>query len=130
MVVLLVLVFIGVFIVLTLLLVASGIGASQQTKQTLAVLESALAVEHSQVGDPILDIRKSELLSAVPWVNRLQLEFSAEPPCTEENARSRIQHASFRPNKSDRPETRRPRYELHSKGQPTILHPTSYSASQ
>ena len=79
MLVLLVLVFIGVFLVLTLLLVASGTGASQQTKQTLAVLESALAVEHSQIGDPILDIRKSELLSAVPWVNRLLLKFEVAP---------------------------------------------------
>ena len=79
MLVLLVLVFIGVFIVLTLLLVASGTGASQQTKQTLAVLESALAVEHSQIGDPIVDLRKSELLSAVPWINRWLLKFEVVP---------------------------------------------------
>jgi tight adherence protein B len=76
---LLALVFIGVFIVLALLLIASGTGASQQTRQTLAVLESALAVEHSQTGDPIVDIRKSELLSAVPWINRWLLKFEVAP---------------------------------------------------
>jgi tight adherence protein B len=79
MVVLLALVFIGVFVVLALLLIASGTGASEQTKQTLAVLESALAVEHSQNGDPMLDLRKSELLSAVPWINRWLLKIEVAP---------------------------------------------------
>lgn len=76
---LLVLVFIGVFVVLTLLLIASGTGASQQTKQTLAVLESALAVDQSRTGDPIVDIRKSELLSDVPWINRWLLKLEIAP---------------------------------------------------
>jgi tight adherence protein B len=79
MLLLLVLVFIGVFVVLTLLLVASGTGASQQTKQTLAVLASALAVDQSRTGDPIVDIRKSELLSAVPWINRWLLKLEIAP---------------------------------------------------
>ena len=79
MLLLVVLVFIGVFAVLALLLIASGTGASQQTKQTLAVLESALVVEQSKTGDPIVDIRKSELLSAVPWINRWLLEFDVAP---------------------------------------------------
>lgn len=79
MLLLLVLVFIGVFMLLALVLIATGTGASQQAKQTLAVLESALAVEHSGTNDPILDIRKSELLSAVPWINRLLLKFEVAP---------------------------------------------------
>ena len=79
MLLLLVLVFIGVFMVLTLVLVASGTGASQQAKQTLAVLQSALAVNNTKSGDPIVDIRKSELLSAVPWINRLLLQFEIAP---------------------------------------------------
>lgn len=79
MLLLLVLVFIGVFAVLTLLLVASGTGASQQTKQTLAVLQSALVVEQSQSSDPIVDVRKSELLSAVPWINRWLLKLEVAP---------------------------------------------------
>jgi len=79
MLLLLVLVFVGVFVVLTLLLVASGTAASQQAKQTLSVLESALAVERSQSSDPIVDIRKMELLSAVPWINRWLLKLEIAP---------------------------------------------------
>ena len=79
MLMLLVLVFIGVFVVLTLLLVATGSGASQRTKQTLAVLQSALAFDKSKTGDPIVDIRKSELLSAVPWMNRWLLKLEIAP---------------------------------------------------
>ena len=48
---LLVLVFVGVFAVLTLLLIASGAGASKRTKQTLAVLESALAIDTPESHD-------------------------------------------------------------------------------
>ena len=79
MLLLLVLVFIGVFVVLTLILVASGTGASQRTKQVLAVLQSALAAGNSGPSDPIVDIRKSELLSAVPWINRWLLKLEVAP---------------------------------------------------
>jgi tight adherence protein B len=79
MLLLLVLVFTGVFVVLTLLLVASGTGASQQAKKTLSALESALAVERSQSSDPIIDIRKMELLSAVPWINRWLMKLEIAP---------------------------------------------------
>ncbi|HVC91364.1 MAG TPA: type II secretion system F family protein [Acidobacteriaceae bacterium] len=75
----LVLVFIGVFGLLTLLLVASGSGASQRTKQTLMVLESVLAVESSGSKDPIVDVRKNELLSAIPWINRWLLKLEIAP---------------------------------------------------
>ncbi len=79
MLMLLVLVFIGVFVVLTLLLVATGSGASERTKQTLAVLQSALAFDKSKTGDPIVDIRKSELMSAVPWMNRWLMKLEIAP---------------------------------------------------
>ncbi|HSY37245.1 MAG TPA: type II secretion system F family protein [Acidobacteriaceae bacterium] len=79
MVLLLVLVFIGVFAVLSLMLVASGAGASQRTKQTLALLQSALAVQQEGSRDPIVDIRKSELLSSVPWINRWLLKIEIAP---------------------------------------------------
>ncbi|MES2222289.1 MAG: type II secretion system F family protein [Acidobacteriota bacterium] len=76
---LLIIVFVGIFLLLTLLLVASGTGASQQTKQTLAVLQSVLAVENPNSHDSIVDLRKSELLSAVPWINRWLLKFEVAP---------------------------------------------------
>ncbi|MGA1983684.1 MAG: type II secretion system F family protein [Acidobacteriaceae bacterium] len=76
---LVVVVFAGVFVVLALLLFASGAGASEQTKQTLANLESALATNRSDLRDQMVDIRKTELLSAVPWVNRWLLSMALAP---------------------------------------------------
>lgn len=78
MLLLMVLVFLGVFGVSALLLIASGTGASQRTKQTLATLESALATTRAQ-HDPIIDVRKNELLSAVPWINRWLLKLELAP---------------------------------------------------
>jgi tight adherence protein B len=77
--VLIVLVFAGVFVVAALLLMASTAGASQQAKQTLANLESALATASQQTRDQIVDIRKRELLSAVPWMNRWLAKLEIAP---------------------------------------------------
>lgn len=74
-----VLVFLGVFGVCTLLLVASGTGASQQTKKVLAALESALATERTEVQEQLVDVRKDELLSAVPWINRWLMKLEIAP---------------------------------------------------
>jgi tight adherence protein B len=79
MLVLLVLVFTGVFVVFALLLVASGTGASEHTKQVLSRLESALAAGQRETHDLIIDIRKNELLSAVPWINRWLLKIELAP---------------------------------------------------
>jgi tight adherence protein B len=79
MLLLLALVFVGIFLVVALLLIASGTGASQRTKQTLALLSSALAVGTRQLEDQIVDIRKHELLSAVPWINRWLLKIELAP---------------------------------------------------
>lgn len=79
MVALLILVFVSVFVVLTLLLIGSGLAKSEQTKRTLAVLESALVVEKAQGHDDIVDVRKEELLSAVPWLNRWMQKLEIAP---------------------------------------------------
>jgi tight adherence protein B len=63
-------VFLSVFVVLALLMFAGGAGASQRTKQTLSNLESALATMTSETRESVIDLRKNELLSAVPWLNR------------------------------------------------------------
>lgn len=76
---LIVLVFASVFILAALLLTASGAGASQQAKQTLAHLESALATSSRQTKDQIIDIRKKELLSAVPMINRWLAKLEIAP---------------------------------------------------
>jgi tight adherence protein B len=79
MLLLLAVVFIGIFSVVALLLIASGTGASQRTKQTLNLLSSALAVGQRELEDQIVDIRKHELLSAVPWINRWLLKVELAP---------------------------------------------------
>src|ERR1035437_1485106 len=79
MLLLLVVVFTSVFVVLALLLFASGTGASQRAQQTLAHLESALATKARDSHDLMVDIRKNELLSAVPMINRWLLSFKLAP---------------------------------------------------
>jgi tight adherence protein B len=76
----LLLVFLSVFLVITLLLVAQGAGASQRTKQMLANLDAALASgKPDSAFDPMVDVRKVELLSAIPWINRLLLQIQMVP---------------------------------------------------
>jgi len=79
MLIIVVLVFVGVFLVVALLLAAGDSGASQQTKQTIANLQSALATSSSQVADRIVDVRKKELLSAVPVINRWLSKLEVAP---------------------------------------------------
>jgi tight adherence protein B len=79
MLVLIILVFASVFAVAALVMMAGGAGASQQAKQTLAHLESALATSSRQTKDQIVDIRKDELLSAVPWINRWLVKMELAP---------------------------------------------------
>jgi tight adherence protein B len=64
-----VLIFAGVFAVVALLLMASGSGASQQAKQVQATLDSALATESRETRDQIVNLRKNEQFSAIPWIN-------------------------------------------------------------
>jgi tight adherence protein B len=76
----LLLVFLSVFVVITLLLVAQGTGASQRAKQVLANLDAALASGKADSSfDPMVDVRKVELLSAIPWINRLLLQIEVAP---------------------------------------------------
>lgn len=77
--VLIVLVFLVVFAVFAMILLGSGAGATQQTKQALAFLESALATDRKAGNDQMIDIRKQELLSAVPWINRLLARIELAP---------------------------------------------------
>jgi tight adherence protein B len=76
--VIIVLVFGSVFAVAALVLFASSTG-SQQTKQTLAHLQSALATSAGQMRDQIVDVRKTELLSAVPFINKWLAKLEIAP---------------------------------------------------
>ncbi len=72
-------VFVGIFLVAALLLAASGTGASERVKQTLTRLDAILATEGQRVKDELVDIRKQELVSAIPLLNRLLLRFDLTP---------------------------------------------------
>jgi tight adherence protein B len=63
------LIFLGVFAVVALLLYASGSGAAQKAKQVQATLDSALATESAEVRDQIVNLRKNDQFSAIPWIN-------------------------------------------------------------
>jgi tight adherence protein B len=74
------LVFLGVFAVVALLLVALGTGAAQQAKQVHATLDSALATESTEERGPIVNLRKDDqVLSGIPWLNRKLLQFELAP---------------------------------------------------
>lgn len=75
----LILVFSAVFVVAALLLTATRTSASQQTEQTLTVLQAALATSKISPSDLTVDVRKEELLSAVPWLNRWLLKLEVAP---------------------------------------------------
>src|SRR5277367_4367726 len=77
--IIIIIVFLGAFAVVALLFVAGGTGASQQTKKTLATLQSALATSRPDSPDQLVDLRKQELLSAIPWINRQLLKIELAP---------------------------------------------------
>jgi tight adherence protein B len=73
-----VLVFIGVFAIIALPLAAAG--PSQSSKQALAQLDAALKAEPKQVErQQNMNLRKDELLSSIPWLNRKLLNFELAP---------------------------------------------------
>jgi tight adherence protein B len=65
-------VFIGVFVVVALLFAATGTGSTKQDREMLARLDSALATgkSKSDMSDLLVDVRKNELLSTIPWVDK------------------------------------------------------------
>ena len=67
-----VIVFLSVFIVVALVAAATGTGASKQDKEMLARLDSALATGKSKgdMSDLLIDVRKNELLSSIPWIDK------------------------------------------------------------
>jgi len=67
------LVFVGVFAVVALLLIATGSGRAQQQKQVLATLDSALATESRETREQILNLRKRDSMSGIPWLNLVHI---------------------------------------------------------
>lgn len=70
MLVIAVLAFLSIFIVVALVLFASSSGSAERKRQTMVNLDSALATHRSAAREQVLNLRKDEALSAVPWLNR------------------------------------------------------------
>jgi len=73
------LVFLGVFVVVALLLAATGGAAASQAKQVHATLDSALATDRVDGGEQIVNFRKIDKLSAIPWLNKKLSQFELAP---------------------------------------------------
>jgi tight adherence protein B len=72
-----VLVFIGVFVLIALPLTAMG--PSSSAKQAMATLDSAIKVDRRDLLPQKLNVRKNELLSSIPWLNQKLLKFELTP---------------------------------------------------
>jgi tight adherence protein B len=65
------LVFLSVFVVAALLLIAAGSSRAETAKQTMGRLNVAISPHGPSIKDDVLDVRKREILSAIPLLNRL-----------------------------------------------------------
>jgi tight adherence protein B len=72
-------VFLGVFLVVALVAAASGTGATEQTRAIMTRLESAIAVGKPEMADLIVDVRKNELMSSIPWLDRYLSKLELAP---------------------------------------------------
>ena len=62
--------FVGVFAIVAAIMLATGSGADTDAKQVIATLDSALATETAESREAIVDLRKNETLSGIPWLNK------------------------------------------------------------
>jgi tight adherence protein B len=72
-------VFLGVFGVIVLLAMASSTGSTEQTRVLMTRLESAIAIGKPEMSDLIVDIRKSDSMSSIPWVDKLLAKVELAP---------------------------------------------------
>jgi tight adherence protein B len=72
-----VLVFVGVFALIVLPMVAAG--SHRASKQVLATLDSALSTDAPSTREQILNIRKDSAMSSIPWLNKKLLQFQIAP---------------------------------------------------
>jgi tight adherence protein B len=73
------LVFLGVFLVVVLVAAASGSGATDQTRAIMTRLESAIAVGKPEMADLIVDVRKNDVMSTIPWLDRALTKMELAP---------------------------------------------------
>jgi tight adherence protein B len=64
------LVFLGVFAMVALPMIAAALGPSRTARQMLATLDSALATESPETRAKIVNLRKEKRFSSIPWLNQ------------------------------------------------------------
>ncbi len=74
-----VLVFLGVFGVVVLIAAATGSGATEQTRAIMTRLESAIAVGKPEMAELVVDVRKNEIMSSIPWLDRFLSKLELAP---------------------------------------------------
>ncbi|HWA93667.1 MAG TPA: type II secretion system F family protein [Terracidiphilus sp.] len=79
MLIIIVLVFLAAFVVVALLMIAAGPGKAEQGKKVMARLDSALAVGKPDNSDLLVDVRKNELMSSIPWLDRTLAQLELAP---------------------------------------------------
>jgi tight adherence protein B len=72
-----VLVFVGVFAIIALPIIATG--SARKARQVQASLDSALATDTPSSRDQILNLRKDSSLSSIPWLNTKLLRIQLAP---------------------------------------------------
>jgi tight adherence protein B len=79
MLLIIILVFIGVFGVIVLLAMASGSGSTEQARVLVTRLESAIAIGKPEMSDLIVDVRKSDSMSSIPWLDKWLAKIEIAP---------------------------------------------------
>lgn len=79
MLMIIILVFIGVFAIIALPLIATSIGPAKKAKEVQSRLASALATEVPEHRDLIVNLRKDQQISSIPWLNKKLLQFELTP---------------------------------------------------
>ncbi len=80
MIVIIAMVFLGVFgLAAPLLIMWSGAGKTQPNKQIMATLDTALGAKKREKPAPVIDFRKSNKASAIPWLNRQLAKINVVP---------------------------------------------------
>jgi tight adherence protein B len=72
------LVFVSVFLLAALLIAATGVNASQRVRQILSRLDAVL-VPGEKTKEEMVDVRKQDLLSAIPLLHRILLRLEISP---------------------------------------------------
>jgi tight adherence protein B len=71
----------AVFRIVALIFAATGSGSAKQDREMLARLDSALATgkSKSDMSDLLVDVRKNELLSTIPWIDKVLRQIELTP---------------------------------------------------